>query len=338
VRRTPWWWAYITAVLLIAAADMPLRAWTPAAARLPEQFSAGYLERFVSSLRGRGDLVVFLGDSALWGYKLAPGQTAAAAISRGLRGLRVVNLSYEGGSPVNDEMMLRFLLAQGVRPRLVVFNVNSKEFNLSDSAYRRLRPALQIAADGQISPELRGSLDLQPQTSISARTSRFVERFWLLYRYRADLRESIFGTDDFASWLKDRAENLTGYRARYLAAHRPTAEIFQGTYDLSPIDPASNFSFGRLLAFGDLLRRERIRSVGFLTPTNHGLLHEYIDSPEYRANLRTVRRALAARGLPAIDLDAEIPSADFIDNDHLTASGNLKLAGFLLPAIRRALP
>ncbi len=308
----------------------------PSASRLPEQFSAGYLERYVASLRGRNDLVVVLGDSALWGYKLPADATAAEALARRLPGERVVNLSYEGGSPVNDEVMLRFLLAQGVRPKLVLFNVNTKEFNASDSAYRRLRPALALAADSQIVPSLRSVLDMQDHSAINDRASRFVERFWLLYRYRVDLRERVFGTDDFASWLKSLAEDVSGYNERYRRAHQPTPDAFEGTYDLSPID-ASNVSYARLLAFADELRRERIPALGFLTPTNHTLLHDYIDSPDYRANLRTVQRALAARGVRTIDLDAKMPAGEFIDNDHLTASGNAQLAELLYPAVRGAL-
>jgi hypothetical protein len=321
---------------LLLLADAPLRSWTPSASRLPEQFSAGYLDRYVDSLRGRDDLVVFLGDSALWGYKLSPEQTAAQALSRRLSGARVVNLSYEGGSPVNDEVMLRFLLAKGVRPRLVVFNVNSKEFNSSDSAYRRLRPALALAADPQIVPGLRAVLDMQDHSAINDRASRFVERFWLLYRYRVDLRESIFGTDDFASWLKNLAGDVSGYNERYRRAHVPTPDAFEGTYDLSPID-ASNVSFARLLVFADELRRERIPALAFLTPTNHKLLHDYIDSPEYRANLRTLQRALEARGVRTIDLDAQFPAGAFIDNDHLTAAGNAELADRLYPVLKSAL-
>jgi lysophospholipase L1-like esterase len=336
VRRTPWWWAYVTALLLLALADVPLRWWTPSASRLPEQFSAGYLERYVDSLRGRSDLVVFLGDSALWGYKLPAEETAAVAIARRLKRVRIANLSYEGGSPVNDELMLRFLLAKGIRPKLVVFNVNSKELSAGDSAYRRLRPALQLAAEPEITPGMRAVLDFPDQSAPSARLSRFVERFWLFYRYRIDVRESIFGTDDFASWLKTLAGDVTGYNARYQRAHRPAPDDFEGTYDLSPIDPAANVSFQRLLAFADLLRRERIPSLGFLTPTNHTLLHDYIDSPEYRANLRSLQSALTARSVDVVDFDARFPATEFIDNDHLTAAGNRELAGLLLPEIRRA--
>ncbi len=322
--------------MLLAIVDVPLRLWAPAPSRLPEQFSAGYLERYVGALRGERNLVVFLGDSSVWGYKLSPQATAAESIARRLPGVRVVNLSYEGGSPVNDEMMLRFLLANGVRPKLVVFNVNSKEFSASDSAYRRLRPALQLAADPQIVPELRATLDLQDHSALNDRASRFIERFWLLYRYRIDLREALFGTDDFASFLATLAGDLTGYNTRYQNAHRPTADAFEGTYDLTPIDPSQNLSYRRLLAFDDLLKRERIPAIGFLTPTNHTLLHEYIDSPEYVANLRTVKNALAARGTRVLDFDAAIPSTGFIDNDHLTVAGNATLAALLLPAVRQA--
>ena len=78
--------------------------------------------------------------------------------------------------------------------------------------------------------------------------------------------------------------------------------------------------------FKSALDAQHIAIVAFLTPTNHGLIPATVDAPEYRANARYLTRLLEGRGVRVLDFDAAIPSADFIDNDHLTAAGQEKLA------------
>jgi hypothetical protein len=77
---------------------------------------------------------------------------------------------------------------------------------------------------------------------------------------------------------------------------------------------------------GELLRVERIPAVAILTPTNHTLLHEYIDAPQYRSNLAYVRRILTGNGVRVVDLDSAFGPHDFFDNDHLTAAANHRFA------------
>jgi hypothetical protein len=76
----------------------------------------------------------------------------------------------------------------------------------------------------------------------------------------------------------------------------------------------------------ETLRDDRISVVAFMTPTNHQLLHEYIDIPEYRANGTFLKRLLEGRGVRVLDLDATFPASAFLDNDHLTAAGQQRLA------------
>ncbi len=303
--------------------------------RLPETFSAGYLDNQVDRLRGVQHLVIVLGDSVLWGYKLHGDEIATARVAPDLPGLRLVNLSFEGGGPVNSEFMLRYLLARGVRPELIVFNVNLKEFNPLDSAYKRLRPTLQLAGTPILNSTDRKELDLLEGDDFNLRATRFIERYWLLYRYRVDLRQRLFGAEDFSSWLTGVVQHFTGYTKRYDAGNEPTPDRFLGTYDLSRLN-RSNIAYARQLLLCDLARRNGIRMLAILTPTNHVLLHDYIDNSDYANNLATVSRALKKRGAIVLDLDRRFSSNEFLDNDHLNPAGNKRLAELLRAPIEQA--
>jgi hypothetical protein len=333
--QRPWWIAYAVCIVALLILDRTVAAWNPSNARLPEAFSAAYLDRQADDLRSDRRLVVFLGDSVLWGYKLKSSAIATALLSNSLPGRTVANLSYEGGSPVNSEFMLRYLLARGVHPALLVINVNLKEFNPLDSSYKRLRPALEIAGASLLDASDRRNLDLTERTDFSARANRFVERYWMLYRYRIDLRQRFLGFEDFSSWLAAQAQRITGYTGRYDVQHRPTPDRFLGTYDLTPLD-RSNLAFVRLTAFCDLAKKHGIRVLAVLTPTNHALLHDYIDNSDYTNNLSTVKSALVRHGALVIDADRRFTTRDFLDNDHLSAGGNASFARLLLRPVDRA--
>ena len=154
-----------------------------------------------------------------------------------------------------------------------------------------------------------------------------------MYGMRADLRYALFGDVDAAHAFEAWIERRSGAAANIAAAHRPTPDRFEGTYDLSPID-ASNVSMTFLGDTIALVRAEHVRAFAILTPTNHTLLHEYIDTPEYDRNLASVHRALAAGGVSVLDYDRRFGAPEFIDNDHLTAPGNRRLAALLAQDVR----
>ena len=316
-----------TALVLIAAlvaTDACVRAAFPSALRLSDNFSSAYLHMIVDRLRGEPPTTVFLGDSVLWGYRL-PARDAAPAILAS-EGVRDVNLSYEGGSPANTYAMLRLLLAHGVRPARVVFNVNQKTFNPADSAYAKLHPSVSALALPLLAPADAALLEAQPEKeTLDARLDRDVAAVWRLYAIRTDLRELIFGDIDAAHALHDVLERASGAAARIDAAHAPTPDKFEGTYDLSPIDDA-NTSMHFLDLTIATLRAARVPALAILTPTNHTLLHDYIDNREYARNLALVRRRLERGDVRVVDLDHAFSAGDFIDNDHLTAAANVRFA------------
>src|SRR5580704_5643524 len=143
-------------VVLLAALDVAVGAWFPRFERVSDNFSTAYLQREVARMAREPAAVVFAGDSVLWGYKLPPSASAPALLARA--GVPVRNLAFEGGSPANTYALLQLLLAAGVHPRAVVFNINQKEFSPADSAYRTLHPSLAALAEPLLSPVDRALL------------------------------------------------------------------------------------------------------------------------------------------------------------------------------------
>jgi lysophospholipase L1-like esterase len=319
-------------VVLLAALDVAVGAWFPRFERVSDNFSTAYLQREVARMAREPRAVVFAGDSVLWGYKLPASASAPALLARA--GVPVRNLAFEGGSPANTYALLQLLLAAGVHPRAVVFNINQKEFSPADSAYRTLHPSLAALADPLLSPADRALLATPPapKRAFEARLDAWIASVWHLYALRSDLREALFGEVDAAHALDGLVQRASGAQARSDAAHRPTPDRFEGTYDLSPLD-AQNVSLHFLRETLALLAQQHIPAVAILTPTNHRLLHEFIDAPEYRRNLAYVRNVAESGGARVLDLDARFPAGEFIDNDHLNAAGNRRLADALAPLL-----
>jgi hypothetical protein len=315
----------VTALVTLFAFDCLFNALFPTFPRLAESFSAAYLAREARKLVPAHPIVV-LGDSVLWGYRL-PAQQAAITLLSG-RDPRWVNLAYEGGSAANTYAMLRILNQAGVVPRAVVFNVNLKEFNPADSGYNKLYPAVEQLAWPTLAAGERLKLAPVASHTFSANLNAAVESVWHFYAMRYDVRAAVFSQPDAAHSLQSALENWDGTAMRKALAHRPTQEKFEGTYDLSPLnDDNTGVFFLRRVA--RLLAAARIPAYAILTPTNHRLLHEFIDVPEYRAQLLFVMRLLEPYGVRILNYDRAFKPNEFLDNDHLTSAGNVHLAQLL---------
>ena len=332
-----WWLAYPAALLMLAIADAGLGFWHPFPGRLPEQFSSAYLRLYLNDAPRDKPIVAFFGDSVIWGYKIRVQENAVSVLQRAIPKAEMLNLAYEGGSPPNSAILLRYVLRSHLRLSGIVIGVNVKEFSSLDSAYRTLHPSLERLSQPFLTPTDFRTLSAHLGTDLNARLGASVETVWRLYRLRTDLRERLFGTDDMGGALANLVQRATGTAAAKQRAHRPTADDFLGAYDVTPID-SSNVG---MQYYQDFLRdvcRARIPTVAFLTPTNHRLLHEYIDTPEYRANLRRLAVAPHCNNVVILNLDTAVPYAHFIDNDHLDQIGQRVLAARLKPYIRRMLP
>jgi hypothetical protein len=317
-------------LVTLVVADFVVHWTLPHTLRLNENFSAAYLQRAFREDDLQKKIVV-VGDSALWGYRVKPSE---AAVSRlGQSSTPIENLSFEGGSPANAYALLRLMQAEGVRPRAVLFNVNLKEFNAADSAYNTLYPGLELLVWDDLTAQERDLLKPTRHATFDASVDSWLSSRWALYGMRADVREQLFGTPDAVTAVRNQIEKLSGETARADAAHGPTADKFLGMYDLSPLSDA-NVEVVFLKKFVTLLQAEHIPAVGILTPTNHGLLHDYIDTPDYDAQLSYVSSLLSNHGVRVLNYDRAFKPDEFFDNDHLTVTGNEHLSALLRADVR----
>ncbi len=296
------------ALAIVAAQNVAIATYVPHLGRLATDFSPAFLRREIDAIAGRPRDAVFFGDSVLWGYRLRPDETAVSMLVA--RGCACTNLAFKSGNPPNDYALARVFHARGVRPHVVVVEVNQKVLSEADPEYRTLHPGVAALADAYLTSADRAVLDVPRATrGIGGRLDGALARAWLLYAMRADIRDMLYHDAD-------------------PPAPRVTAAMYEGSYDLSPLS-ARNAGVRYLEQTVASLRADGIRVVAFLTPTNHTLLHEYIDSPQYAANGDFLRRRLQRDGAHVVDLDRAFPAQEFIDNDHLTQAGQRRLAAIL---------
>lgn len=327
--------ACVVTVVLLAITDPLVRAWNPQVLRLPQQFSPVFLQKQVQRRPDIGRTALVVGDSVMWGYGLPANQ---AVPSRLMAKTPTWNLSYEGGSPVNSYVLLRYVLSQRGKPRVVIFNVNQKQFNPENSAYDRLQTSVEAVTASQFDDFDRKTIVTEPAAAgVESELDRSVANVWDFFAQRVDVREALFNRPDAATALNDAIGNATGFEARQTRANVPTAGKFLGTYDLDPLTKA-NVSVEYLERLCSLIERNRIRALAILTPTNHALLHDYIDVPEYESNLRFTAAIIRKHGIAVLDADRTIPTSEFIDSDHLTGAGSQNLSRQILAALARSAP
>ncbi len=284
--------------------------------RLTADFSPAYLQRELQFMVAGSPPTIFLGDSVVWGYQLQPGQTAVSILAS--RGCVCRNLAFKAGSPPNYYALVRLLLSSGVRPKAVVMQINQKVFSQTDGAYQTLHPGLAVLAEPLLTRSDRAALTpFSRSNPFEERFDRALSSLWAPYAMRADIRETLLGDPDPPEPL------------------HPSAALFEGAYDATPLN-GRNAGVYFLQKTAAALRAARIPAVAFMTPTNHTLLHEYINTPEYRANGSYLKELLLKQGVVVLDLDEAFPADEFFDNDHLTAAGQRRLAKLLAPALHLA--
>jgi hypothetical protein len=304
--------AVTVTLAIVLAQNAAVATFFPHLGRLGTDFSPAFLRRELDALAARPRGAVFFGDSVLWGYRLPNEQTAVAILAA--RGCACTNLAFKSGNPPNDYALARAFHARGVRPRVVVIEVNQRVFNVADPEYRTLHPGVAALADPYLTRDDRAALDVPRATGgLRGRLDAALAHAWLLYAMRADIRETLYHAGDPPS-------------------PPVAAASFEGTYDLSPLT-GRNTGVAYLERTVASLRADGIPVVAFLTPANHALLHDYIDSPPYALNGAFLRRVLERGGARVLDLDRAFPAREFIDNDHLTAAGQRRLAAALEPLL-----
>jgi hypothetical protein len=295
---------------IVAVQNVALSAFFPHLSRVTTDFSSAYLQRELNDLAAGSPQVVFLGDSVLWGYALKTDQTAIFMLQS--QGCECRNLAFKSGAPVNEYALALLFKAWGIRPARVVIEINQRAFTASDAANYRFHPAIADLADPLLSRDDRTELSLpplEPETP-ARRADRILSSLSVLYAMRSDIRETLLPTSD------------------PLPAKAPATADFEGTYDLQALDD-DNISVHFLEKTVALFHAEHIPVVAFMTPVNHVLVHPYVDTPEYRANGAYLQQALKRNGARVLDLDTAFSTNEFLDNDHLTSQGQIRLASIL---------
>ena len=300
-----------TIVVTVVAENLALGRYFPHLARLPTDFSSHYLRRELRYLAVQPPQTIILGDSVLWGYRLQPDQTAVSILDA--RGCRCYNLSFKLSSPPNYYALARLMQTFGVHPAAVVVEVSQRVLNPANDAYRSLHPGVAQLADPLLSKRDRRLLT---PTVHPTDLEGVVASFSLLFAMRADIRETLYPQRESAPLL------------------HPGESAFEGEYDLSPLDP-QNVGVHFLMETVNFLRQQNVRTIAIMTPTNHGLLHDYIDGSEYRDNNLYLQRLLRRDGAEVVDLDRVFPTSEFYDDVHLTAAGQRKLASILSDVLSR---
>lgn len=297
--------ALCVAVALVVIENLAIAAFFPHLARFTTDFSPAYLSREIDAAGSGPPATIFLGDSVLWGYRLPAADGAVSLLEA--RGCRCPNFSFKSGSPANDYALVRLFVARKIRPRAFIIEVNQAVLNQADSEYQTLHPAIADLAGPLLTAQDRALLTIPPAP---APAERLASSLSLLYAMRSDIRETVFG-------------DVPPPPAQPL-----TPDLFEGTYDLAPLN-AKNVGVIFLAKTADALRAAGIPAIAFLTPTNHALLHDYIDNRQYDGNERYLNDLLVSRGVHVFNFDRSIPTNEFLDNAHLTSAGQRRLASLL---------
>lgn len=296
--------------------------------------------------KSSGYKVVVLGDSVIHGQAVANGsETLPAYISQELcehlpnRDVRVFNLGMPGGAPAEVYFMLDALEGAGVD--LFIYNINlawfARENTLDHPAVTRLK-GVPHTFDLQ-------SLGIEPEKQDSTPAeewfSKHVLSHWKPYRYRILINYWLFGKplrvkiEDAKNdprmllpFADERLPETLEMRASWLekdwSGKLDPAEGRLGTFHLD--NGNKQWVFYQMML--DLIKRENIPLVLFITPRNYELLDRYdmIDRPAFDKNLSITVNTAGAAGVPVLDYDSAVPFETFSDIVHLLPEGNKTLA------------
>jgi lysophospholipase L1-like esterase len=295
--------------------------------------------------------VVLLGDSVLSSTNNPPGERVEDYLQPLLRErlpgrqVRVWNLGRGGARAADLYGALRQLRAQEMAaPRgdlFVVLNTNIIFFSQRHRSPAMLFPCLADAFPEDAAVRALLKLPEGPRP-LERRLTGVVTRAWFLYQQRRRINEVLFGgppRDALRERLVYFLERL-GLRPGPAAAdvsdpNLPwtarglSAEQFKSNYDIVPFPSkdAVNEALSRHLAAW--LRASDVPAFVFLTPQNHGLLGALADNPGYHATNAVIAGIFQDRGVPFRSYDGLVADPLFTDLDHLTASGNRRLAELL---------
>lgn len=298
--------AVTTAIATIALLNVAVATYFPPTNRLGTSFSPEDVRREIAAIAGSPGQTVFFGDSLLWGFQIAPQETAVAVLAS--EGCACRNLAYKHGSPPNYYALVRALQGYGARPRAVVIEVNRELFSRKTGGYRKVADSVADVSAPFLTADDRAALDI-PQATLRSKFDRLLGSISLLYAKRVDIHIAIYG-DTIAPF---------------------SADLIRRLYDLPALDD-SNVSVRYLEKTLDLLHAAGTPVVAFLVPINHAAIDPHVDLSKYRRNSVYIERMLERHGARVVDLDSSFSAGEFVDEQHLTPAGQRRLAS-IQPAL-----
>lgn len=298
---------------LFALQNLLIAAYFPRLTRFTSDFSPTYLQREITFIAAQPSQTIFLGDSVLWGFRVRPEEGAVALLQS--RGFLCSSLSFKGSSPPNYYALSRLLLAAHIHPKKIILEIDMKLFNQRNNAYRRLHPSLAKLVSPLLDAEDKATLEpLAHQNPLVRRLVKTATSFSSLFAMRPDIKETLYGDIDPAP-KGTSAEEL---RRKYL----------KGEYVLNPLT-VQNVGVRYLEKTVKLWSASGVPVSAFITPADHTRLRDYIETPTYRANRLFLLRLIEREGVRTLDLDNAFDTSAFLDEIHLTAQGQERLASIL---------
>ena len=306
--------AIAIALAAIILENAAIERFLPQPVRLTTDFSPTFLRRELASEQLAKADIVFLGDSVLWGYNVRPQDTAVAQLISD--GCACINLSYKASSPPNYFALTRLMRVNRIKPRRVVLEVDQRVFQHANSAYATLHPAVAELSGPLLDDADRRALASEgPPANLLSPFQALATSLFTVYAMRSDIREMLYPQPDVIPIQKAAADELFA------------------EFDLTPLDER-NAGVHYLIKAIDELRERGIYVAVFMTPTNHQLLHKYIDGPEYQANVDYLIHLAATHGAHVANFDRAFSNDDFYDSSHLKPLAQRRFASMLSSVTR----
>jgi len=323
--------AIVTVVLaLLPGAWKRVEAFRPGADyRVPYALSTDYwlFDRY--SRTARGDDVLVVGDSVVWGQYVAADQTLAAQLGRLVPGRRFVNLGVDGLHPAAMAGLLRFY-GRGIRQRPVLLQCNLLWMS---SPRRDLQTAKEFRFNHPtLVPQFFPRIPCY-RCSWSGRLDAVVQRSLPLFAWTKHLRLAYLGGKGVPQWSIEHPYRVPfgevksglpepGRAPRHEAV--PWAQKGLGLQDFPWVELESSFQWARFCKAVGILRDRGNRVFVLVGPFNEHML-----APASRERYVELKRGVVAwlheEGVPYLAPDA-LPSELYADASHPLARGYALLA------------
>ncbi len=321
----------------------------PEAQKLPV-YDEATLTLWVKQVKkAAGYKIVVLGDSVVHGDDVAHDDTLPIYIAKELgelcpeKQIKVFNMGMAGASPAEVYFLLNAL--DGTGTNLIIYNINLGWFGREETLEHQALLHFNRLNDQQLR-----SLGIEPLESARSPAEDWLEdhlfSHWQFLQYRLLLNYWLFGqplrqhVDELfkspgSSWL-------LGAEEEEIEKSDPRAPWTEKDWE-GKLDPAqgrvgdvylseNNAQWVLYQMLTDLVKRENLPMIFFVTPRNYELLNRYdmVDQNAYGDNLALVIEQAEDNGIPVLNYDQALPYDLFVDTIHPLAEGNQILADILV--------